>query len=165
MDCSPPGSSVHGDSLGKNTGVSCHALHQGIFPTQRSNSGLPHCRWILYQLNQQGSPRILEWVPNSGSSGPRNWIEVFGIAGEFFTNWATMEARCQYKKLQGTPWTFPVLLASGESGTMEIDLIPSSATSGNPERGYSTGHAQNWQAGDCENRACFQSTKLGSGKK
>ena len=32
MDCSPPGSSVHGDSPGKNTGVGCHALLQGIFP-------------------------------------------------------------------------------------------------------------------------------------
>ena len=31
MDCSPPGSSVHGDSPGKNTGVGCHALLQGIF--------------------------------------------------------------------------------------------------------------------------------------
>ena len=34
MDCSLPGSSVHGDSPGKNTGVGCHALFQGIFPTQ-----------------------------------------------------------------------------------------------------------------------------------
>ena len=34
MDGSPPGSSVHGDSLGKNTGVGCHALLQGIFPTR-----------------------------------------------------------------------------------------------------------------------------------
>ena len=34
MDCSPPGSSVYGDSPGKNTGVGCHALLQGIFPTQ-----------------------------------------------------------------------------------------------------------------------------------
>ena len=33
-DCSPPGSSVHGDSPGKNTRVGCHALLQGIFPTQ-----------------------------------------------------------------------------------------------------------------------------------
>ena len=32
MDCSPLGSSVHGDSAGKNTGVSCHALIWGIFP-------------------------------------------------------------------------------------------------------------------------------------
>ena len=37
MDCSPPGSSVHGDSPGKNTEVGCHSLHQGIFPTQGSN--------------------------------------------------------------------------------------------------------------------------------
>ena len=36
IDCSPPGSSVHGDSPGKNTGVGCHALLQGIFPTQGS---------------------------------------------------------------------------------------------------------------------------------
>ena len=30
IDCSPPGSSVHGDSPGKNTGVGCHALLQGM---------------------------------------------------------------------------------------------------------------------------------------
>ena len=34
VDCSPPGSSVHGDSPGKNTGVGCYALLQGIFLTQ-----------------------------------------------------------------------------------------------------------------------------------
>ena len=37
MACSPPGSSVHGDSPGKNIGVGCHALLQGIFPTQVSS--------------------------------------------------------------------------------------------------------------------------------
>ena len=37
MDCRPPGSSVHEDSPGKNTGVGCHALLQGIFLTQGSN--------------------------------------------------------------------------------------------------------------------------------
>ena len=42
-DCSPPGSSVHGDSPGKNTGMGCCALLQRIFPTQGSNPGLiPH---------------------------------------------------------------------------------------------------------------------------
>ena len=56
MDCSPPGSSVHGDSPGKNTGVGCNALLQGTFPTQGLNPGLPHCRWIRYQLSYQGSP-------------------------------------------------------------------------------------------------------------
>ena len=56
VDCSPPGSSVHGDSPGKNTGVGCHALLQGIFPTQGSKPVLPHCRKILYHLSHQGSP-------------------------------------------------------------------------------------------------------------
>ena len=51
MDCSPPGFSVHEESPGKNTGVGCHALLQGLFPTQGSNPGLPHCRWILYSLS------------------------------------------------------------------------------------------------------------------
>ena len=49
-----PGSSVLGNSPGKNAGLGCHALLQGIFPTQESNPGLPHCRWILYYLNCQG---------------------------------------------------------------------------------------------------------------
>ena len=90
-DSSPPGSSVHGDSPGKNTGVDCHALFQRIFPTQGLNPGLPHCRWILYQLSHKGIPRILEWVAypfSSGSSQPRNWTRVFCLAGGFFTNWA-----------------------------------------------------------------------------
>ena len=39
------------ESPGKNTGVDCHALLQGIFPIQGSNPGLPHCRWILYHLS------------------------------------------------------------------------------------------------------------------
>ena len=74
MDCSLPGSSVHGDSPGKNTGVGCHALLQGIFLTQGSNPGLPHCR-ILYHLSHQGSPRQLEWVAypfSRETSWPRN---------------------------------------------------------------------------------------------
>ena len=56
MDYSPRGSSVHGDSPGKNTGVGCHALLQGIFPTQGPNPDLPHCRQILYWLSHQGKP-------------------------------------------------------------------------------------------------------------
>ena len=45
--CRPPGSSVHGDSAGKNTGVGCHALLQGIFPIQGSNPGLQHYKRLL----------------------------------------------------------------------------------------------------------------------
>ena len=54
VDCSPPGSSVPGDSPGKNTRVDCHALFQGIFSTQEPNPGLQHCRWIFYHLSHQG---------------------------------------------------------------------------------------------------------------
>ena len=87
MDCSLPGPSIHGDSPGKNTGVGYHALVQGIFPTQGSNPGLPHCRQILYCQSHQGRPRMLEWVPypfSRGSSQPRNRTGVFCIAGRFF---------------------------------------------------------------------------------
>ena len=55
LDCSPPGSSVHGDSPGKGTGVGCHALLQGIFRTQGLNPGLRLCRKILYRLSCKGS--------------------------------------------------------------------------------------------------------------
>ena len=57
MNCSLPDSSAHGDSPGKNTGVGCHALLQGIFSTQESNRHLLHL--LLWQvesllLSQQG---------------------------------------------------------------------------------------------------------------
>ena len=56
MGCSLSGSSVHGDSPGKHTGVDYHAFLQRIFPTKGLNPGLPHWRWILYHLSHQGSP-------------------------------------------------------------------------------------------------------------
>ena len=43
-------------SPGKNTGVGCRFLLQGIFLTQGLNLGLQHCRQILYHLSHQGSP-------------------------------------------------------------------------------------------------------------
>ena len=55
-DCCLPGFSVPGIFSGKNTGVGCHFLLQGIFLTQGLNPGLPHCRQILYHLSHQGSP-------------------------------------------------------------------------------------------------------------
>ena len=107
MDCSPPGSSVHGifsrqecwsglpfpspsainnvlhrlvvsnysrphrlyptrllspwSFPGKNTGVGCHAFHQGNFSTKRSNPCLLyflHCRWILYCWSTREAPQL-----------------------------------------------------------------------------------------------------------
>ena len=64
MDCSLPGSSVCGDSPGKNTGVGFHALLQGIFPTQGLNPGL-HCWRILYHLSHQGMGFMFDWFSDS----------------------------------------------------------------------------------------------------
>ena len=77
------------NSPGQNTGVGSCSLLQGIFPTQGSNSGLPHSRGILYQLSHKGSPKILEWVAypfSRESSRTRNQTRVSCIAGGFFTN-------------------------------------------------------------------------------
>ena len=81
------------NSPGQNTGVGSLSLLQGIFPTQGLSPGLPHCKWILYQLSHKGSPRILEWVAypfSSWSSHPKNWTPVSCIAGRFFTNWTIL---------------------------------------------------------------------------
>ena len=83
--------------LGQNSGVGSLSLLQGIVPTQGLNLGLPHCRWILYHLSHQGSPRILKWVAypfSRGSSQPRNWTRVSCLAGGFFTNWAIRLNEC-----------------------------------------------------------------------
>ena len=55
VDHSPPGSSVHGDSPGKNAGMGCHAILPGIFPTQGSNPCLL---------------RLLPWQVGSLPRGP-----------------------------------------------------------------------------------------------
>ena len=51
------------NSSGQNTGVGSLSLLQGIFPTQGSNPGFLHCRWILYQLSYEGSPK--QWLAHS----------------------------------------------------------------------------------------------------
>ena len=58
MYCRPPGSSAHGVSPGKTTGIGCHFLLQGIFPTQGSNPPLSLRRWILDHLSHQRNPII-----------------------------------------------------------------------------------------------------------
>ena len=65
------------DSPGKNTAADCHALLQEIFPTQGSNPGLPHCRWILYRLSHQGSP----------SSQPQKLVKSLSRVWLFLTWW------------------------------------------------------------------------------
>ena len=88
----PPPVFLPGEPLGQR---SLEGYSPWDSPKQGSNPGLPHCRQILYQLNHQGSPRLLEWVAypfSSRSSQPRNQTGVSCIAGGFFTSWATREA-------------------------------------------------------------------------
>ena len=54
MDCSPLSSSVHRDSLGKNTVVGCHALLQGILQGMSDHLG----RWWKYRHSEEGSRPI-----------------------------------------------------------------------------------------------------------
>ena len=67
--CSQPGSSVYGDSPGKNTGAGCYALLQGIFPTQGSNPGLPHCR-----RNCNGHGKSLQYSCLESLHGQRSLV-------------------------------------------------------------------------------------------
>ena len=83
MDCSPPGPSVHGDSPGMNTRVGCHALLQGIFPTQGSNPGLPPCRQILYHLSHKPQPWLPTWPPKALLWSLRDVAPPGGMLGNF----------------------------------------------------------------------------------
>ena len=57
--CNPTDYTVHGILQARILEWVAVALLQGIYPTQELNPGLPHCRWILYQLHHQGSPNQL----------------------------------------------------------------------------------------------------------
>ena len=63
---------------GKNTGVDCHFLLQGIFPTQESNPGLLHCRQIPYQRSYEESPKDLNL---KNPKEPRDDVSAAGILG------------------------------------------------------------------------------------
>ena len=78
--CSPPGSSVHGGSPGKNTGVGCHALFQGTFPTQGSNVRLLHLlHWQVRSL-----PLVPSWKPNSALQKSLCAQALFSCCSIFF---------------------------------------------------------------------------------
>ena len=56
-------------SPGQNTGVSSLSLLQGIFPTQELNSGLLHCRRILYRLSHKGRLFVTPWSSPGQNTG------------------------------------------------------------------------------------------------
>ena len=96
MDCSLPGSSVHGDFSGKNTGVGCHFLLQGIFLDQGSNPRLLHWQADSLPLSHQGSQEIkqeksllkssVSYQSRRQASGGREW-------GERGWGWASRRVR------------------------------------------------------------------------
>ena len=85
---------------GQNTGVGSLSFLQGIFPTQGSNPGLPHCRRILHQLSHQGSPYVVKAM-------------VFPVAMYDCESWTIKEAECRrmdafklwcWRRLLRVPW-------------------------------------------------------------
>ena len=58
----------------KNPGVGSLSLLQQNVPTQESNRGLLHCRWILYQLNYQGSPKRKSQRVESTCVWRQDWV-------------------------------------------------------------------------------------------
>ena len=118
---SPHGLYSPWNSPGQNTGVGSLSLLRGIFPTQRLNPGLPHCRQILHQLSYKGSPRILEWVAypfSRGSSRTRNvnrgllhcrrilyQLSYQDETGAYYTEWSKPERKTSIQYTNSYIWT------------------------------------------------------------
>ena len=77
-DCSPPGSSVHG--ILENTRVGCQALLPGIFLAQGWNTGLLHCRQMIYCLSHQGSPPLVLIPPINCMQKMESHIYISGTS-------------------------------------------------------------------------------------
>ena len=79
------------NSPGHSTGMGSHSLLQGIFPTQGSNPGLPHCRQNLYQLNQQGS-----------SNTSKVTFKIVQAMFQQCVNWTLPDVQTGFRKGRGT---------------------------------------------------------------
>ena len=98
------------NSPGQNTGVGGHSLLQEIFPTQGSNSGVPHCSWILYQLSHQGNRNHFNYSIYS----TQNPMLYTGLRSRGCESWTVKKAECQridafklwsWRRLLRVPWT------------------------------------------------------------
>ena len=78
MDCSPTGSSVYRGSPGKNTGLGCHFLLQGIFPIQGSNPRLLHWQVDSLPLSHLGGPTHLHSPPPPVTTAPTQQVSGAG---------------------------------------------------------------------------------------
>ena len=114
------------NSPGQNTGVGSLSLLQGIFSTQGSNPGLPHCRWILYQLSHQGSPvRGQDRQARSDSYGEGNiannsawyhrmivWCFFFNISHFYYIFHTFIKQYGMLHEFACHPWTGAMLIFS-----------------------------------------------------
>ena len=80
MDSSLPGSSVHGDSPGENTGVGRHALLQGIFPTQGSK-----------QVSCVADGFFTVWATREAVKASLYWYK-----DRYINHWSRIENQCTY---------------------------------------------------------------------
>ena len=106
------------NSPGKNTGVGCHFLLRGIFPTQGSNQGLSCFRQILYHLSHQGS--------YAGKMKVRRRSKVQGTVNNLMWLQHRVRGKCEYLILCSLLFSYsslslplPLLLHSG------VDYFPS----------------------------------------
>ena len=110
MDYSLPGSSVHCDSPGKNTRVGCHALLQGIVPTQGLNPGLPHCRQILLPTEPPGKPKTISFNYHSNTC-------IVAAESIFKSRDITLPTKVRLVKAM----VFPVVMNGCESWTVQLE--------------------------------------------
>ena len=90
------------DSPGKNTGMRCHSLLQGIFLTQGLNLGILHCRQILYCLSHQGSP--ITWLINA--------ISYYCFSPHHLIHWSYLWSHFLKISLVGGKLLYSVVLVS-----------------------------------------------------
>ena len=100
MDCSPLGSSIHGDLQARILErLSCPPpgdLPNAVIKPRSPTLQVVFFFFFFYHLSHQGSPWILEWVAylfSRGSSPPRNQTGSPALQADgFFTSWATRQA-------------------------------------------------------------------------
>ena len=113
MDCHLPGSSVHGDSPGKNTGVGCRALLQRIFPTQGSNLGLLHLRQILYRWATREALISHSRKPGSKWVTTQLWLSeslrFFGYSSSVYSCHLFLISSASVRFLQFLSFIMPIL--------------------------------------------------------
>ena len=122
------------DFPGKSSGVRCHFLLQGIFLTQGSNPGLPHCRQMLYRLSYQGSSsmtRVNPWIGKMHWRRKRQLTPVF-LPGESTDRgvwWATVQGVAKSRRRRQLTLSLTVHLdgtsswKSSPSGSLQTLLM------------------------------------------